>query len=88
MSRTAGRHSIVEKVIDDRYLVRQRIGVGATAVVYFAEDLALPRTVAIKLLHDWLVEDHEEVERFGRGRRQHPDSIIHTSLVYTRVEGG
>src|SRR3981081_2651391 len=64
MSRTAIGHPTVERVIDDRYLVRRRIGVGATAVVYLAEDLVLPRTVAIKLLHDWFVEDDEEFERF------------------------
>jgi serine/threonine-protein kinase len=64
MSRTAIGHSTVERVIGDRYLVRRRIGAGATAVVYLAEDRALPRTVAIKLLHDWLSEDHDEVERF------------------------
>ena len=64
MFRAAIGHPAVESVIDDRYLVRRRIGVGATAVVYLAEDLELPRTVAIKLLHDWFAEDDEAVERF------------------------
>lgn len=39
---------------------------GATAVVYCAEDRVLPRTVAVKLLHDWFADDEEVVKRFRR----------------------
>jgi serine/threonine protein kinase len=87
MSRTAVGRSTVEKVIDDRYLIRRRIGVGATAVVYLAEDLALPRTVAIKLLHDWLAEDHEEVERFGR-EASTASGLHHPHIVGVYASGG
>jgi serine/threonine-protein kinase len=86
-SRTAIGHPPVERVIDDRYLVRRRIGVGATAVVYLAEDLALPRTVAIKLLHDWFDEDDEEVERF-RHEASTASGLHHPHIVGVYESGG
>jgi eukaryotic-like serine/threonine-protein kinase len=87
MSRTAIAHPTVEKVIDDRYLVRRRIGVGATAAVYLAEDLALPRTVAIKLLHDWFAEDHQKVERF-RYEASTASGLHHPHVVGVHESGG
>jgi serine/threonine-protein kinase len=66
MPRTVSGHPTPETVIDDRYLMERRIGVGATAVVYRAKDLLLRRNVSIKLLHDWFAEDDEVVERFRR----------------------
>ena len=87
MSRTAIGPPTVERVIDDRYLVRRRIGVGATAVVYLAEDLALPRTVAIKLLHDWFAEDDEQVERF-RHEAWTASGLHHPNIVGMHESGG
>jgi eukaryotic-like serine/threonine-protein kinase len=87
MSRTAIGHSTVEMVIDGRYLVRRRVGAGATAVVYLAEDLGLSRTVAIKLLHDWLAEDHEEVERFSR-EASTASGFRHPHIVGVYESGG
>jgi eukaryotic-like serine/threonine-protein kinase len=87
MSRIAIEHPSVETVIDDRYLVRRRIGAGATAVVYLAEDLALPRTVAIKLLHDWFAEDDEHVERFRREAWTASD-LHHPHIVGVYESGG
>ena len=87
MSLTATGYSTVENIIDARYLVRRRIGAGATAVVYLAEDLALPRTVAIKLLHDWLAEDHEEVGRFGR-EASTASRLQHSHIVGVYESGG
>jgi serine/threonine-protein kinase len=87
MPRTAIEHPPIERVIDDRYLVRRRIGVGATAVVYLAEDLVLPRTVAIKLLHDWFAEDDEEVERF-RHEASTASGLHHPHIVGVYESGG
>jgi serine/threonine-protein kinase len=87
MSRTAIGHPTVERVIDDRYLVRRRIGVGATAVVYLAEDLVLPRRVAIKSLHDWFAEDEEEVERF-RHEASTASGLHHPHIVGVYESGG
>ncbi len=87
MSRTAIGHPTVETVIDDRYLVRRRIGVGATAVVCLAEDLALRRTVAIKLLHDWFAEDEEQLERF-RHEAWTASGLHHPHIVCVYESGG
>ncbi|MGZ6623308.1 MAG: protein kinase domain-containing protein [Solirubrobacteraceae bacterium] len=87
MSRTAIEDPTVERVIDDRYLVRRRLGVGATAVVYLAEDLALPRMVAIKLLHDWFAEDDEKVERF-RYEASIASGLHHPHIVGVYEGGG
>ncbi len=87
VSGTATAHPTVERVIDHRYLVRRRIGVGATAVVYLAQDLVLPRTVAIKLLHDWFAEDDEEVERFRREATT-ASGLHHPHIVGVYESGG
>jgi serine/threonine protein kinase len=87
MSLTAIGHPTAETVIDDRYLVRRRIGVGATAVVYCAEDLVLPRTVAIKLLHAWFAKDDEEVERFRR-EASTASGLHHPHIVDVYESGG
>ena len=87
MSRIAIGPSTVGRVIDDRYLIRRRIGVGATAVVYLAEDLALARTVAIKLLHDWFAEDDEQVQRF-RHEAWTASGLQHRNIVGMYESGG
>jgi serine/threonine-protein kinase len=87
MSRAAVEDPTVERVIGDRYLVRRRLGVGATAVVYLAEDLALPRMVAIKLLHDWFAEDDEVVERF-RCEASIASGLRHPHIVGVYDSGG
>ncbi|HWE11280.1 MAG TPA: hypothetical protein VG325_18165 [Solirubrobacteraceae bacterium] len=50
MSQPAGRRATLGTVIDDRYLVRRKLGVGATAVVYCAEDRVLARAVSAMTL--------------------------------------
>ena len=60
---------------------------GATAVVYLAEDLALPRTVAIKLLHGWFAEDDEHVERFRR-EAWTASKLHHPHIVGVYESGG
>jgi serine/threonine-protein kinase len=87
MFRTVSGHPSTEELIDDRYLVRRRIGVGATAVVYLAEDLVLRRTVAIKVLHDWFAEDREIVERF-RCEASTASGLHHPHIVGVYENGG
>jgi serine/threonine-protein kinase len=87
MSRSAIGHPTVETVVDNRYLVRRRLGVGATAVVYLAEDLQLPRRVAIKSLHDWFAEDEEVVERF-RSEASTASALHHPHIVGVYETGG
>lgn len=49
-----------------RYELRERLGTGGMARVFKGYDANLDRTVAIKILHDHLVEDGNFKERFER----------------------
>jgi len=76
-----------QTVIDDRYVVLERLGSGGMADVYCAQDQQLGRPVALKLLYRRFAEDPEFVERFRReasaaGGLQHPNVVS----VYDRGE--
>jgi len=53
-------------VIDGRYRIEALIGSGGMADVWLADDLHLPRRVALKILHDRFARDPEFIERFRR----------------------
>ncbi|MEX0621277.1 MAG: PASTA domain-containing protein, partial [Solirubrobacterales bacterium] len=53
-------------VVDGRYRVQSLIGSGGMADVWLADDLHLPRRVALKVLHDHFARDPEFIERFRR----------------------
>lgn len=53
-------------VVDGRYRVRSLIGSGGMADVWLADDLHLPRRVALKILHEHFARDPEFIERFRR----------------------
>lgn len=67
-------------VLDNRYKVIEKIGVGGMADVYRAYDELLGRTVAIKILHANFASDEGFVGRFKReaqnaGRLSHPNIV-------------
>lgn len=53
-------------VVDGRYRIRSLIGSGGMADVWLADDLHLPRRVALKVLHDHFARDPEFIQRFRR----------------------
>jgi eukaryotic-like serine/threonine-protein kinase len=53
-------------ILGARYMVHERLGWGGSATVYRADDLALARTVALKVLHTSLAKDRVVRERFRR----------------------
>lgn len=67
-------------VINDRYEVRQRIGLGGMAEVFLARDRVLNRPVAIKILNRSFASNPAFVERFKReaqaaARLDHPNVV-------------
>src|SRR6185295_18428109 len=63
-----------------RYEIRQRVGEGATAVVYHAWDRELDRTVALKLLRDEVSLDPLGRQRFHQ-EVQAAMKLYHPNLV-------
>lgn len=52
-------------MIDNRYRLVAKIGIGASATVYLADDVRLRRRVAVKTLAEALAEEPTFVNRFG-----------------------
>ena len=67
-------------VVDDRYRVEYLIGSGGMADVWLAEDLELPRRVALKVLHERYARDPEFIARFRR-EAESAASLQHVNIV-------
>ncbi|HJO34460.1 MAG: protein kinase [Anaerolineales bacterium] len=75
-STSSGDH----KILNRRYELKEREGVGGMAHVYRAEDIALRRVVAIKVLREDLAEEQDLVKQFLREARavahlSHPNVV-------------
>ncbi len=71
---------MVGRVLDDKYRLRSCIGIGGSGAVYKADQIALGRTVAIKILRDDLASDARLVKRFqdealAASRLNHPNTV-------------
>ena len=66
--------------LNGRYRLLKRIGAGGMSVVYKAQDLALGRLVAVKVLHDSLTGDATFLKRFHREARA-AASLSHPNVV-------
>jgi serine/threonine-protein kinase len=67
-------------IIDDRYVLGDRLGLGGMSTVVLAFDRTLERHVAVKLLADHLADDAQFVSRFRRealsaARLVHPNIV-------------
>jgi serine/threonine-protein kinase len=79
-------------VLDGKYRLEERLGEGATGVVYRALHLHLKKTLAVKLLHSG-TSDPSSLARFGReaealGQLRHPNVVEVTDFgndVATRL---
>lgn len=78
--RERAKDSLVDTVVDGRYLVHSRIARGGMSTVYLATDQRLDRDVALKVLYPHLAEDQRFLERFEReaksaARLSHPHVV-------------
>jgi len=58
--------ALVGRILNDRYLIGERIARGGMASVFQATDRRLDRPVAIKVMHHGLGDDHQFTDRFVR----------------------
>ena len=78
----------VGRTLDDKYLVEEAVGAGGMGAVYRARHLSMDRPVAIKFLHERLVEDEAARTRFQTEARaavklQHPNAVSVTDFGQT-----
>ncbi len=71
---------LIDRVFDNRYVIKRKLGAGGMADVYLAEDQKLGRLVALKLLNERHASDEQFVERFQREARS-AAGLNHPSIV-------
>src|ERR1041385_2991993 len=76
------------RTLDDKYLVEEPVGAGGMGAVYRARHLSMDRPVAIKFLHQRLVEDEAARNRFQAEARAavklcHPNAVSVTDFGQT-----
>jgi serine/threonine protein kinase len=71
---------VLQAKLGGRYEIRERIGAGGMARVFKALDVNLDRWVAVKILHDHLVDDPSFKERFTR-EAKFVASLNHPNIV-------
>jgi len=70
----------IGRTLDDRYVIKRRLGKGGMGVVYEAEHIGLERRVAIKLLAT-ADADRDALARFRREARM-ASKIVHDNVVH------
>jgi beta-lactam-binding protein with PASTA domain/tRNA A-37 threonylcarbamoyl transferase component Bud32 len=70
----------VGRVLGNRYRLLAPIGTGASAHVFLADDVALKRQVAVKILHAALAEDESFLKRF-RAEAQSAAVLNHPHIM-------
>ena len=79
---------LIGQIFDDKYRLEERLGVGGMGSVYRARHILIDRPVAVKVLHQRLVEDEASRLRFHReakasGRLQHLNAVAVTDFGQT-----
>jgi tRNA A-37 threonylcarbamoyl transferase component Bud32 len=77
-------------VLSGRYRLGSKLGSGGMSTVYLAHDEVLDRPVAVKLLHQEISEEADQLERFRRearaaARLSHPNLV---SVIDAGEDGG
>jgi serine/threonine protein kinase len=88
---TSQTDPLIGQLLADSYLVLEKVGEGGMGRVYRAEQRALRRTVAVKVIHPHLVADASMVSRFLNEARatsqlNHPNVV--SVIDHGRTENG
>ena len=95
LSATSTAGSLTDPLVGRRlgsgYVLKELIGVGGMGRVYRAEQDALGRTVAVKVIHPHLLDDERTLARFYRearaaSRLNHPNSV--SVIDFGRTDDG
>jgi len=70
----------IGSIVAGKYRVTRQLGSGGMGAVFKAENIAIGRTVAIKLLHPHLADDETNLARFQREARA-AASVAHRHIV-------
>ncbi len=79
-SSNARSSNAADSLLDERYLLAERIGVGGFSEVWRAHDLVLDRPVAVKLLHAGFEAHEETLQRF-RAEARHAGALSHENIA-------
>jgi len=79
---------LLGQLLDNKYLIQERLGVGGMGTVYRAMHLLIDRPVAVKVLNQRFVGDEAAEIRFRReakatGRLQHANAVTATDFGHT-----
>ena len=82
----------IERIIDGKYRLERRIGVGGMGAVYEASDLRLDRAVAVKVMTGRLFGNNAALRRFERearaaARLEHPNIVAIYDFGSLRGDG-
>ena len=71
---------MIGHILDNRYKILEKVGVGGMAIVYKAQDILLDRIVAVKVLRSKYGNDHDFITRF-RQEAQAAAKLSHPNIV-------
>jgi serine/threonine protein kinase len=85
------KDALIGRTIAGNYVILDLVGIGGMGRVYRAEQRALGRTVAIKVVHPHLLSDEQSVARFynearAASRLNHPNSV--SIIDFGRTDDG
>lgn len=69
MSHPPASAQMIGTVLSDRYRLEAKLGSGGMSTVYLARDEVLDRPVAVKLMHQEMSEEPEQLDRFNQEAR-------------------
>ncbi len=81
---------LLEKVLDEKYRLEEKLGQGGMGAVYLATHLGTERPVAVKIIAPQFMRHPEFVERFKReakaaGRLRHPNVVDVTDFGFAQL---